>query len=175
MPRTLSTSTAAETVKRITTPGYLIEILFAVPVRFSTRGTQVWRGNTWTQRDVKIQGLGIDASQSNQSGRLIFDDTDNAITALIDNEGIADRAINAWQFWGAALADADPVQIFGGVGDATDWPDEKSVVVSVEQGGASSLYSPRAYITAELGFSALPAPGQIINWNGENFELVAGE
>jgi hypothetical protein len=172
--RTLSPATTAGVAGPVTAPGYFVEILFAGPLRVSSRGTLVWSGNTWTAWDVRVSGLAFDGAASAQNGTLILGNTDLSIGALILNEGIADRTINVWSFLGDAPATADPVQIFAGVGDtvAID-PDRGTVTITLQQSAAGVLYCPRRYITRENGFSVLPPVGTLIPFNGETFQIEA--
>lgn len=167
--RTLSANTQSEVSQPVTQPGYLVEIFFSVANRLSTRGDITWNGYTWVSSDVRITGLSWDGS-ADQKGTLQLGNTDNAFGSLVLNEGVADRAINIYQFYGAAPAAGDPVFVFSGVGDAAEiYPDKVSITLT--SAASKTLASPRNFITKANGFNHLPAAGVHIPWNGEMYRL----
>lgn len=171
--RTLSSGAATEIAKPVTTPGYFVEILFASPLRLSSRETLSWSGNSWVSWDLDVTGLSAEADVSTQSGQIVLGDTDNTLAALILAQGIADRAINVWKFYGSAPGPTDPVAMFAGVGDEARFdPDAGRVTVTLAQQGGVTLFSPRRYITKAEGFSVVPAAGAILTWNGETIRLL---
>jgi hypothetical protein len=172
--RTLGSGTSSAINAAVTAPRYLVEILFSSPWRITSSGNVItWNGNTWQPWDVAISGLDLDGQQVAQSGAIKVGDTDNTATALVNGQGVADRRINVWKFYGDANpAAGDPVQLFAGVGDSVDWAtDGSSLTIKLEQGGAMTLFSPRFYLTPANGFDDLPPPGTLISWNGEQIEL----
>ncbi len=173
MSRTLSSGTTTELAKAVTLPGYFVEILFATPLRLSSRATLTWSGNTWITWNVRVEGLSADAGSSTQDGKIVLGDTDNTIAALVLAEGIAGRAINVWKFYGTAPGTTDPVALFAGVGDeASLEPDDGRLTITLAQQGGSTLFSPRRYITKAEGFSIVPAEGALLTWNGETIRLT---
>lgn len=173
--RTPSTGTAAEIAKPVTAPRFFVEMLFSTPWRITSGGVDItWSGNLWSAYNVRISGFGIDGAQSGQSGTITLGDTDGTATGFINGQGIADRAVNVWAYWGEAPGAADPVYLFSGVMDSAEWSaDGKAVSIKCEQGNAATLYSPRFYLTPDNGFDDMPPPGTLISWNGETFELTA--
>ena len=174
--RTLSTATAAAVLGPITLPGYFVEILFTLPVRLCSRGSIVapitWSGAAWTAWDIKLGGLIAYASQSVTSGSITLGNTDFSLSAIILNEGVADRVINIWKFYGDAPGATDPVQIFAGVGaDVSSEPKRNAVTITLQQAGGKTSFIPRRYITNEQGFSVIPPEGKVINWNNEIITL----
>lgn len=173
MSRTLTSALTTEIGKAVTLPAYFVEIVFATPVRLSSRGTIAWGGNSWTSWDIRIGGLGQDGGNSTQSGTLMLGNTDLTLSALVLVEGVADRAINIWKFYGDAPGASDPVQIFAGVGDdASIDADSGVVVINVRQQSGRTAYAPRLYCTKEQGFSYLPAEGAVVTWGGETIRLT---
>lgn len=174
--RTLSGPTTTATAGPRTLPGYFVEILFSNPFRVTSRGTIAapitWNGATWINWDVRVAGLAADASQSALSGSITFGNTDYSLSATILNEGIADRAINIWKFYGDSPGTSDPVQLFAGVGaDVSTEPKRNAITITLQQAGGKTGFTPRRYITKENGFSILPPEGKVISWNGENITL----
>src|SRR5881296_792885 len=116
MSRTLTAGTLSEIGAAVTRPGYLVEIDFATILRLSSRGTMPWNGNTYTAWYVQISGVGFDAGKA-QGGSLTLGDFDDSISALILDQGIADRAIRIWKIYGETPGPSDAVPLFAGVGD----------------------------------------------------------
>lgn len=173
MSRSLTAAVQTELANAATTPAYFVEILFSTPLRLSSRETLTWSGNSWLAWDVRVAGLNADAASSTVDGRLTLGDADNTLAALVLGEGIADRVINVWKFYGSVPAAADPVQVFAGVGDEADInPDDGQVTIGLVQRGGTTLYSPRRYITRAEGFNFLPATGSLLSWNGETIRLT---
>lgn len=170
--RTLTSAVNTAVTGPVTAPGYFVEILFSTPLRFSSRGTITWNGNTWLAWDVRPAGLSADSDQSTAAGNITLGNSDFSLGIVVLAQGIVDRAINIWKFYGESPATADPVQVFAGVGaEVTLDPTKGIVTIGLQQAGGRSAYSPRRYITAEQGFSFLPAAGQVIPWNGEIYTL----
>ena len=174
MTRTLSTALSTAVGLDVVSPGYLVEVAFASPLRVSSRGTLSWSGNSWTAWDVRVQGLSVEAGGATANGTLVLGNADYTISALVLSEGVANRAVNVWAFYGEAPATADPVQIFAGVADDVQIDPTRGVVtLQLVQANAAALFAPRFYITPESGFSHLPAPGTVIDWDGERYQIAA--
>lgn len=121
---------------------------------------------------MKLGGLVADASQSVASGSITLGNTDFSLSATILNEGIADRSINIWKFYGYAPGATDPVQIFAGVGaNVSSESKRNAITITLQQAGGKTAYTPRRYITNEQGFSVIPPEGQVIAWNNEVITL----
>jgi hypothetical protein len=172
--RTLVGSTDTGVAAAVTLPGYFVQIDFPTPWYRSTRGTLSWNGQSWVSFDAQIAGLATDGAGSALNGTLIIGNTDLAISTEILLYGISGRVIKIWKFYGdTAPALGDPVQIFEGIGDDADIPENGSVRVALIQSGATTLFCPRTYLTASAGFNWLPTPGKIVTWNGETVRLDA--
>lgn len=175
--RTPSSATATEIAKPVTAPRFFVEFLFSpTPWRITSGGVAVpWSGNTWTPWRIAIAGFGIDGANSGQSGTITVGDEDGTATGFINGQGIADRGVNVWAYWGEAPGTSDPIQVFAGVMDSAEWTaDLRSVAIKCEQGNAGTMYAPRFYMTPDNGFDDMPAPGTMFSFNGETYEL-AGE
>ena len=170
--RTLASTLLDALAQPVTQPGYLVEILFATPFRVSSRGNINWGGNSWGAFDFKVSGLGVDGSTSSQSGSLTFGNDDHLMSALVLNEGVAGRTIHVWKFSGEAPEDADPINIFSGIGDDVQGnPSQGELTINLTQEGAQTLFCPRRRITADQGFNFLPPAGTLIVWNTETYQL----
>ena len=174
MTRTISGPLTTAIGLDVVSPGYLIEILFGTPLRLSTRGTLSWNSLTWTTWDARVQGLGIEAGRSSGTGSLVLGNADYSISALVLGEGVANRAVHVWKFYGESPALADPVHVFSGIADdAQIDPTRGIVTIDLVQANARALFAPRFYVTPEMGFSHLPPVGTVINWNDERYVLEA--
>lgn len=170
--RTLGGATTTEVGAAVTRPGYLIEIAFSTTVRFSSRGTISWSGQTWTAYDCNVRGLGVDSSEVQTEGALDIGNADLVMSTLILSEGVSGRAVRVWKFYGDASALADPVLLFDGMADEATISDNGRVLITLQQAGGRTLYCPRTYITPDAGFHWLPPQGQKITWNGETITLT---
>ncbi len=167
--RTLSSALNTEVAKTVTSPGYLVEIMFAMPVRLSSRGTLTWNGLNWQAADFRVSGLAWDAA-GEQTGRLDLGNTDLTYSSLVLAEGVAERAIRIWKFYGAAPGASDTVQIFNGVGDEAEIM-HRHVSIGLTTEASGTALSPREFIGQASGFNWVPASGTIIPWAGENYRL----
>jgi hypothetical protein len=170
--RTLAGSTSSGVTAAVTLPGYFVQISFATPQRWSTRGTLTWNSLTWTGYDVQVSGLIYDGAEASLNGALAIGNNDLAIGALVLSEGVAGRACSIWKFYGDSNpATGDPVKVFEGVCDSADIPENGPVRITLQQSGGTTTFCPRTYLTAAAGFSFLPTPGQIVTWNDETVRL----
>jgi hypothetical protein len=167
--RKLTVPTIAATADVVTQPGYLIEMLFDPPFRVSTRGDISALGSNWKSWGVVLSGIGLGLQDIAQSGSMVLGNNGTEISALALGQKFDDIAINIWMFYGDATNDDDPVQVFAGVGGAFTIGTDGKVTVQLARRGSRTLFSPRRYMTAQQGFSFLPAPGTKIAWGGEVF------
>jgi len=168
--RTLTGPTDAATQLTITKPGWLVELGFNTTLRLSSRGDQSWNTYTWTGGRIKrLSGLSADAN-GEQRGTLELINTDIAYSALILNEGAADKSVRIWKFYGDNPAASDPVAVFSGVIDTTDIAPDV-VRLSLVTENSRTLYSPRRFIGPETGFNHLRPAGTRISWAGEVYIL----
>jgi hypothetical protein len=166
--RTLTAGQIAAASATETTPGYLVELLFDTPLRLSSRDDQSWNGYTWTGgRLGKISGLASDG-RAEQKGRIELINSDLAYSALILNEGWADRGCRVWQFYGDNPDDAELV--LDGVGDTADI-DPDGGIVSLSVVGEGLRRFPGRVIGPGTGFNHLCAPGKKITWGGQTYVI----
>jgi hypothetical protein len=168
--RTLTTATATATASTVTTPAYLVEISFSTVLRLSTRGDQSWSGYTWTGgRLGKVSGLSWDG-KGTQTGSLDIINTDLAYSALVLNEGVADRPVKIWKFYGDNPGALDPVAVFDGVSDEADiGPD--AVRITLVSSKTTALYAPRRFIGPGIGLNHLRPAGSRDTWGGQTYIL----
>lgn len=174
MSRAISPGMTAEVARLITLPGLLVEIAFQPVLRLSSRGAVTWSGRSWIPWHIKSSGLGIDGSVSSQQGTLTLGNTDLEIGVLVLEQGVADRAIKVWTFYGDAPGADDPVQAFGGVGDSASIdPSNGTCQIALRPAQGVTLYSPRKFMTKEQGWNFLPASGSAITWGRVTITLKA--
>lgn len=171
--RTLSAPTDTATQATITTPAYFVRLGFSTVVRLSSRGDQSWDSQTWTGgRLGKIGGLSWDG-KGGQRGTLEIINTDIVYSALVLNEGVADRTAEIWKFYGDNPALSDPVKVFDGVMDEADIGADFVRITLIGE-NARTLYSPRRFIGPATGFNHLSPAGRKITWGGQPIELKRG-
>lgn len=157
--RTVHANYTAETTKTITKPGYLVQLSFAIPLYFSSRGTHNYLSQTW-----------VDMGFDYQDGRLIIPDVSGALTAVIKAEGVSDLPVTITQFYGdAPVATASEI-IFSGFADGAPALGPR-VEITLYQESDAGLYAPRLIVTQAVGFHVLPAPGYVLFWNEKKIVL----
>lgn len=162
--RSLSTVTDAATQATVTTPAYLVEIVWSTIIRLSTRGDQSWGGQAWSGGRLGKVQPGADR------GRIELINSDLAYSALVLNEGAADIGCRVWAFYGDNPAVDDPVLVFDGVTDGADIaPDRVTLTLAPER--ARTLYSPRRFIGPATGFNHLRPSGSRLTWGGQTITL----
>ena len=171
--RTLSIPTGNAVAATITQPGYFVRLGFDTIVRLSSRGTQSCDGQTWTGgRLGKISGLNWDG-KGQQSCTFEIVNTDLAYSALVLNEGVADRTAEIWKFYGDNPAAGDPVMVFDGVMDEANIAADKVTITAVGE-NTRTLYSPRRFIGPATGFNHLMPAGTKLSWGGQTITLERG-
>lgn len=162
MARALTGTLPAQVASTITTPAWLVEIAFSMPLRLSSRGDQSWDGQAWTGGRLGKVAL------SESSGGLEIINTDLAAGALAMNEGVADRPVKVWAFYGDNPTDV--IAVFDGVGDGVEvGPDRIRITLQAENRRA--LFSPRRFIGPSAGFNRLIPAGTRISWGGQTITL----
>jgi len=170
--RTLTASLQDRVEDPVTRPGLLVEISFDDPLKLSSRATLDWNGSTWIGWHIDARGIQVDARNGGFSGGLTLGNTDLTVSTLIMGEGVADRPISMWVFYGDAPSVDEGLVMYSGVCGSSRLDFSSAMVqLSIEVGGGRTTYSPREYMTKYRGFSLLPADGTLITWDGEVFEL----
>jgi hypothetical protein len=166
--RTLSAAMLAEFSLDVQRPGYLIQIGFSTPVRWSTFGDVAWNGFDWLSYDVKVSGLAQDMNGVN-SCTLEIGNTDLAAGALALGEGFAKKPMIVWAVYAGATATADVVEVFNGDGDRAKVSPDKVIVQTTR--GQRTMFSPRRFINPGIGLSYLQPEGFRIPWGSTVFVL----
>lgn len=182
MSRTLTTQMGDAAALVVTKPGYLIAIIFKETAwRGSTRGAQTLFTTgesgiiTFPERGISIKGLGIDGSQSSQTGSMVINDPDGSLTALILAEGIGDKRVLIVSFYDD-ISHPDRLTVFDGVGDDADIdPNAGTVTIKLQQQSSQTLFAPRHYMTRETGFSVLVPAGTVVTVGQETYTFEASE
>lgn len=171
--RTLSSNTAAGVAADVTLPRFLVKIAFSTPVYLTTNGAEItWDGKIWVPYNVQLPTATIDAN-TDFKGDLTFGNADNAMSAQILGEGVADRQISIWMFYGTgpALASDDPVMLFYGVGSKASCGTDGRIIVSLAQQSGVLEMTPRQVIGPRIGANWVPPAGTIIDWDGQAYRL----
>ena len=170
--RTLSSNVEAASELRVTTPGYLVEIDFDPPLLLSSRGDVTsFLGQDWQAWDVSISGLGLDGQKPGQGGTLTLGDHDLSISSLVLGQGVAGRDVFVYRYFGDAVeSEDDAVLVFQGVAGKASGGMSGRLQIALLVRETSVLFSPRRYMTSEL-FSAIPAAGETITFNGQKYTL----
>lgn len=161
--RDLSIDIQAGVEKTVTTPGWLVEIVWSTILRLSSRGDQAWAGYSWIGGRLGEVKIG-------QSGSLDIINSDLAYSALVLNEGAADIGCRVWKFYADNPGDDDPVLMFDGVLDGADIAGDK-VRLALAQDNSRTLYSPRRFIGPGTGFNHLRPAGSRFTWGGQTITL----
>ena len=145
----------------ITKPGYLIEILYAPPLRYSTRGDQMWNGNLFGAGFVK---------KYTPSHLVSLLNAEFALSQLVLAQGATDIPCKVWQFYGDTAAVDTTVLQFDGVIDGAPVIGQ-TVDFALYDDSDVAVTSPRMSITPRNGFNVLPAPGLRVQWGASTLVL----
>ena len=165
--KTLSSPMYTAYAGAVQRPGYLVSIGFSPVQRYSSQGTVVWNGNTWTAADIKVEGLAVAALQV--QGAVIIGNMDDAIGALILAQGVQDRAISIWGFDAAATGSADVQWLCDAVG-ASATLGTREARISLRH-RAEYVSSPRTYVEPSAGFNIVQPAGAALRINGITYIL----
>jgi hypothetical protein len=128
-------------------------------------------GNDWTAWDVVVSGLSFDPAKPANGGSIILGDHDQSISALVLGEGVAGREVRVWRYFAEATDSDDPVMVFAGLAGSASGGAVRAVTIGLVARENTTLYSPRRYMTPEVGFTALPPAGKKLTFNGTIYEL----
>jgi hypothetical protein len=155
---------ASETARPITKPGYLFELGFAPVLRYSTRGDQTYQGNIFVGGFVAAFDAG--------ANRLSLINQDNSISSIVLAQGVADRYVRVWQFYGDLTSPATTMLLLDGFIDGAPAIGDR-VVLSLYTESAGVMFAPRHRINRHNGYNVLPQPGLRIQWGNALFILKA--
>lgn len=173
---TLPAPFVAETTRRDTTPGYLVEIAFATPWRAATRGRRSFNGHVWQDAPrLAVSGL-IWEGRAVQAGTVEIGNADGAFGLLCLAEPPSERACNIWLHY----SDADPLltvhvrHVFEGVIDACRIAADR-VTLTLKSSGMQRAWSPRRFVSRASGFNHLVPEGTLFQIGDETFRLDRGQ
>ena len=168
--KTLSSQAVAASTATVIRERYLVEIMTPAPMRLSTLGDVVWRGQNWSGNGVlvsKIQEL----AGGGQSASLTLPDADSLFTALVLSADIRGIAVEIFRLYGdAPFVEADAIQMFSGITDGCEIGGER-VTIGLSTAGRARANAPRRYWAAPLA-NHIPPPGETLRWGGS--ELLLG-
>lgn len=154
MARDLPAAFDALLTAPVTKPGYLVQIDFLPPLYMSTRGIFDWGGRTWVASGIVYS-----------KDQLSIPGGDLNMTRLCLQQGVTDRRVQVWAFYGdVATNDTVDLQFDGFIDGATSL--FNPITLPLYSDSAAGLYGPRVMIRAETGFNVLPPPGFTMQWNG---------
>ena len=155
----------------LTQPQYLILLEFrSLTLRYSTRGTVTWNGQSWLggagARVDRIQKT----SQGNMTATLTLPNQSLALSAILLNEGVADQPVRVWKAYGdTTIAADDATQVFEGVIDSAPTIAD-TVVLNLVSENVFNQFSPRVRAGPPL-MNHIPPAGTIIEWGSDIYEL----
>lgn len=156
----------------VTAPRYFLELVFASQTLRLTTGADVfWKGNLFigypfTVGEASYQG-------TTQRVSVEFQDAALTVTTFLLADGIADRPVSLWKYYGDTEPGAfDVVPILLGLGDEMEIdPEGGKCSISAVNAGRRTQFSPRTFITRENGFSIVPPRGTLITFRDTQFRL----
>lgn len=166
--KTLSGALSAALNAPVQKPALLVQMDFGTVRRWSSMATVGWNGNTWTARDMQLQGLLVQPLRV--AGTLVLGNADDEIGTLVLTEGVQDRRIVIYGYDAAALTDvADAVWLCEAVG-ASAQVDTREVRITLRHRG-EFVQSPRTYVNAAAGFTHLLPADTVLRINGIDMRL----
>lgn len=148
-------------------PGFLVEVAFSTPQRWSSQGTFTWAGHAWTAQAMSLDGLQVEALAVR--GTLVIDNRDGAIGSLVLEQGIQDRAIRLWGFDAGATGASDVLWLADAVGGGCQIG-AQSVSIALRD-SAELVLAPRTFVSPEAGFTQLLPAGTTLRINGIDYRL----
>jgi hypothetical protein len=165
--RTLSGPLVAAHAAAVQRPALLVSIGFTVTQRYSSGGTISWGGYTWTESQIGMESLAVDALTV--SGTLIIGNLDDAIGTLILAQGIQDKAISIYGYDGAATGASDVVWLADAVGASAQITARDARITLRHK--AEFTAGPRTYVNSAAGFTQLIPAGTVVRINGIDLTL----
>lgn len=166
--KTLGSLISSALGRPVLEPSVYVEIGFSTPARWTDGPTTTWNGQTWSNRDIDVRDLQVQAYTL--GGTLILGNTDNVAGALATTERFMNRPITIWGFDRAAPSDV--VWLGGAVGGGAviGW-DEVSVALRHPCDG---MVSPRSFFNGPEFGSCLP-DGAVLRINGIDLRIERGD
>lgn len=164
---TLSSALSAALGAPVQRPAYLLQAGFATVRRWSSHATVTWDGNTWTQHDMNVENLQVQALAVR--GTIVLGNGDDIAGTLILAEGVQDRAMTIYGYDAGATGAADVVLLARAVG-ATAEVGPMDARISLRH-RTEFQQAPRTYVNAAAGFKTLLPAGTVLRINGVDIKL----
>lgn len=162
--RPLSTGMLATASSGSNSPLFFIEIDWTPSFAsyLCSYGALTWNGQAWVGANVAISDFGPDGKPA----RIILGDTDAAFRTLLLGNGLRDKRIRIWKAYREALSSADPILLFDGYADGSDWADGK-LSFNLDWTSSDVTTTPRERIGPGIGVNFVAAPNTKISWAGQ--------
>ncbi|MGH9888618.1 MAG: hypothetical protein ACREBE_24005, partial [bacterium] len=98
-------------------------------------------------------------------------DPDAAFLTLVLLYGIRDHAVSLWQAFVGTLATDDPVLIFSGFGDESQF-DDASVTFGTSWQSSARQEAPRERIGPSIGVNFTAVPNSTFSWSGQLIRIA---
>ena len=131
-----------------------------------------WNGLDWLSANLRV-GQIQETPNGAATLTVAVGNTDLSFGAVCLREAPQGKAVDVWAFYEGAVADADPVKIFGGVIDSCDI-NESLVTLTLSQLNARTMFIPRRRITRDSGFNHLSPAGRVIQFGGVSYTITRG-
>ncbi len=168
MPRTLNAASLAAIDDPVTAPGYLVAITstHGDVLRYSTRGTLTYGGNSW-------QGGGQITRQSPTDWGLILPNYDNAASALTLSDELERATVSVWAYL-ATAAPPQAILLFDGYINQVIRITNAKAELSLASVALGRSWLPDVILAPPL-LNHLPPPGTAISWGGKIYYLEANK
>ena len=165
--RTLSGTLSAALGAPVQRPAVLVEMQLTVTQRWSSMSTITWNSQTWTGRDLAVEGLQVGALRV--SGSIVLGNADDVAGTLVLGESIQDKVIRIWGYDAAATGASDVVWLCDAVGSsATVTPQRVRVNLRHR---CEFVAVPRTLVLPANGFNQLLPGGTVLTIDGTPYTL----
>lgn len=165
--RSLSVALSSALGAPVQQPALLVELGYTSPARFSSFGTIVWNGVTWTREDVAVEDLVVRALQV--QGTLVIGNNDGAAGTQALAAGLVDRSIRLWAYDAAATAAADVVWLADAAAGVTEIS-PRQLRIQLRH-PCELVTAPRTFVGPAAGFNTLLPAGTVLRINGQDVRL----
>jgi len=168
MSRTLPASISTAVAQPVTQPGYLIQIDADSTLRYSSRATMSYNGQSW------LGGARVDRLDTARGGdaAVALPNVDNALSALILADALTDKRIRIWGIYSDSPTDAE--LLFDGLVDGADAIGALECVLNLTDNGSARSSIPDVTIGPPLANHLVP-PGTQISWGTTTSTVEASE
>lgn len=170
--RSLSGALSSALGAAVQRPALLVEAQFSTTQRWSSMSTVTWNSQTWTGRDVGVEGLQVEALRV--AGTLVLGNADDVAGTLVLGQGAQDKVIRIWGYdaatvSGGTLSTGDAVWLCDAVGSsAVVTPTEVRIGLRHR---CEYVAVPRTLVLASAGFNKLLPAGTVLKIAGIDYTL----